>query len=179
MGLAELDSARGDFVDAYTHYKMYIAYRDSSFNEETAKRTQQIKMQYEFDKKDATVKEMQDKKDAASMRTRNLQYFAIGAILLIALFLYINSRQKQKAKSKIEKAYSELKSTQAQLIQSAKMASLGELTAGIEQNQDKVNHHGQRADSIVKACCKAHGGELKVETKEGEGAEFIIQLPIT
>jgi signal transduction histidine kinase len=24
---------------------------------------------------------------------------------------------------------------------------------------------------------KAHGGELKVETKEGEGAEFIIQIP--
>ena len=24
---------------------------------------------------------------------------------------------------------------------------------------------------------KAHGGELKVETKEGEGAEFIISLP--
>ncbi len=25
---------------------------------------------------------------------------------------------------------------------------------------------------------KAHGGELKVETKEGEGAEFIIRLPL-
>jgi len=25
---------------------------------------------------------------------------------------------------------------------------------------------------------KAHGGELKVETEEGEGAEFIIQLPV-
>ena len=24
---------------------------------------------------------------------------------------------------------------------------------------------------------KAHGGELKVETKEGEGSEFVIQLP--
>lgn len=24
---------------------------------------------------------------------------------------------------------------------------------------------------------KAHCGELKVETKEGEGSEFIIQLP--
>jgi signal transduction histidine kinase len=26
---------------------------------------------------------------------------------------------------------------------------------------------------------KAHGAELKVETKEGEGSTFIIQLPIT
>jgi signal transduction histidine kinase len=25
---------------------------------------------------------------------------------------------------------------------------------------------------------KAHGGELKVETKEGEGSEFIILLPV-
>jgi two-component system NtrC family sensor kinase len=25
---------------------------------------------------------------------------------------------------------------------------------------------------------KAHGGELKVEAKEGEGAEFLIQLPL-
>ena len=25
---------------------------------------------------------------------------------------------------------------------------------------------------------KAHGGELKVETKEGEGSEFIIHLPV-
>jgi two-component system, NtrC family, sensor kinase len=28
------------------------------------------------------------------------------------------------------------------------------------------------------AIVKAHGGELKVETKEEEGSEFIIQLPI-
>jgi signal transduction histidine kinase len=26
---------------------------------------------------------------------------------------------------------------------------------------------------------KAHGGERKVETKEEEGSEFIIQLPVT
>ena len=26
---------------------------------------------------------------------------------------------------------------------------------------------------------KAHGGEIKVETKEGEGSEFVVYLPIT
>ena len=32
--------------------------------------------------------------------------------------------------------------------------------------------------SLAYDIVKAHGGELKVETKDGEGAEFIILLPI-
>ena len=32
--------------------------------------------------------------------------------------------------------------------------------------------------SLAYDIVKAHCGELKMETKEGEGSEFIIQLPI-
>jgi len=32
--------------------------------------------------------------------------------------------------------------------------------------------------SLAYDIVKAHGGELRVETKEGEGSDFIIKLPI-
>lgn len=62
----------------------------------------------------------------------------IAVILLIAIILYRNNRIRQRAfkllrqqKLATDSALVELKTTQDQLIQSEKMASLGELTAGI------------------------------------------------
>ena len=53
------------------------------------------------------------------------------ALVFIAFILWRNNQMKQKAKIRIEKAYDDLKSAQTQLIHAEKMASLGQLTAGI------------------------------------------------
>ncbi len=125
----------------------------------------------------------------------------IAVFSIIGFLLYRNNRQKHKANqtlqeknSQVEQTLNDLKSTQKQLIQSEKMASLGELTAGIaheiqnplnfvnnfsevnkeladelkeeiekgnyedakaiakdiKDNEEKINHHGKRADAIVK-----------------------------
>jgi len=117
-------------------------------------------------------------------------------------------RKELEQAREIEKAYDQLKATQEQLILSEKMASLGELTAGIaheiqnplnfvnnfsevsaelieemnqelekgeiseakaiasdlKQNLEKINHHGRRADSIVKGMLQhSRGSEGKKE----------------
>jgi signal transduction histidine kinase len=33
--------------------------------------------------------------------------------------------------------------------------------------------------SLAYDIVKAHGGEIRLETKEGEGTEFIVQLPVS
>src|SRR5258706_1705337 len=58
--LARLDSATGNWKGAFGNYKLFLAYRDSLANsianEETTKKTTSAQMQYEFDKKEDSLK---------------------------------------------------------------------------------------------------------------------------
>ncbi len=78
------------------------------------------------------LQELEKEKEQEKSRNRMYAMLTwIGIILLGVLFLYRNNRQKQKANKVLENTLINLKSTQSQLVQSEKMASLGELTAGI------------------------------------------------
>ena len=195
--LSELYEPR-DLQKALTYNKTAIAAQDTIHYFENSSAVSSL---LEYDEKERQY-EIETAQTAYKNKTRQYALVAgLGVFLLIVFILYRNNKKQQKAnkllhqqKEEINAALSQLKATQSQLIQSEKMASLGELTAGIaheiqnplnfvnnfsevnkellvemkdemdkgnlddakaiakdvSDNEEKINHHGKRADAIVK-----------------------------
>ncbi|MFI5155939.1 MAG: ATP-binding protein [Chitinophagales bacterium] len=200
--LYKVYQAKAQIDSAFKYVKLAISAKDSIFGQS---RVQQFLL---FD-----FREKQRQQDAqaveASYKSRLRIYglmTAFAILLLLAIILYRNNLQRKKSnqllsnqKENLQTALEKLQATQSQLVQAEKMASLGEITAGIaheiqnplnfvnnfsevnqelasefkedlkrsdipmtykvewtqiidniEQNQEKINQHGKRADAIVK-----------------------------
>jgi signal transduction histidine kinase len=202
--MAAFYGSSGKYDSTIKYQALIIRINDSLFN---SKQTQQFQ-NIDFDEQQRHQEIEAEKK---AYRDRLQIYgllIGLAIFIIVAIILWQNNRHKQKAyillkkqkqetdfqKAKVEQTLEELKSTQSQLVQSEKMASLGELTAGIaheiqnplnfvnnfsdvnteliddmeqeidkgnfqevktiandiKENQQKINHHGKRADAIVK-----------------------------
>ena len=194
---------RSDSVAKYL--RLTIAAKDSMFSRQKYYQIQNMTF-------DEQIRQQEAKNIQQQIQSKIRLYSVLATLvvfLTIALILFRNNRHKQKAynllkkqknetdiqRIKVEQTLEELKTTQNSLIQSEKMASLGELTAGIAHeiqnplnfvnnfsevnqellhemkseidkgnlaevkliandiidNEEKISHHGKRADAIVKS----------------------------
>ncbi|RDC62318.1 tetratricopeptide repeat protein [Adhaeribacter pallidiroseus] len=205
----------GNFSKALTFFKNSAQIADSVLSRDNIRRVTELSMNYEFNKKQETQRIEQKNKDAITQARQLALIVGLVLSFSLAAVAFWAYRQKQLAnaqlqtqKEEIENTLTTLKRTQAQLILSEKMASLGELTAGIaheiqnplnfvnnfsevsaelldelaeemlkgdtdealaivgdvKENLQKINHHGKRADFIVKGMLehsRSSSGEKK------------------
>ncbi|MBL7701771.1 MAG: sensor histidine kinase [Ferruginibacter sp.] len=102
--LSQLDSMQANFKSAYQNYKMYIVYRDSLVNEEGIRKSENYKLQYEFEKKDDEIKLLSTENKLQSVLTqqqrqrKNIAFISVAILILITAygFFRYNKRRKEQ-----------------------------------------------------------------------------------
>ncbi|HVG17346.1 MAG TPA: tetratricopeptide repeat protein [Chitinophagaceae bacterium] len=209
--LSKAYATQKDFSNAYRYQQLYSTYKDSLANETTRTQISKLQLDYELDKKEASIALLTKDKILQAEKSRRQQQlisaFVVGLILvvLLAVVLWRSNNNKQRAntilkqqkqeidlqakhlrelneelnkqkgqvevqrdklqvqRDHLDTTLQQLRAAQSQLVQSEKMASLGELTAGIAHEIQNplnfVNNFSEANQDLIT--------ELEVEAQNG------------
>jgi len=96
---ARLDSAQGNYRRSLKHYKTFIFYRDSLYNEEITKKIVQLQMQHVFDKKEDSLIQkhvITETKLQVQKRQRYFYWGGICMLVVLSIFVFLNFRNQKK-----------------------------------------------------------------------------------
>lgn len=150
-GLSNTYEKAGDYHNAYLYYVKKSSVDDSIRNEEETRHLMLLQVQFETERKDQQIAllntraQLQESQNRKALLLRNVFIAGFTAALGILLLLWLYARREKRTnallkekneiirtqKEQVEDALHQLQQSQSQLIHSEKMASLGQLTAGV------------------------------------------------
>ncbi len=181
--LAKIYESQSRTDSTLKYLTLTISLKDSLFNQQKTREAESFAFNEQLHQQ-----ELQQKLEQNELMNKNRQNMIILAavlivILIVTIGLWRKNVYKQKSyellqkqnqeidtqKARVERTLDELKTTQAQLIQSEKMASLGELTAGIAHEIQNplnfVNNFSEVNKELIEEL-KSQKSKLKSEEQD-------------
>ncbi|MEO1053710.1 MAG: tetratricopeptide repeat protein [Bacteroidota bacterium] len=153
----KVDSIQGDFLSAYQHHKMQMAYQDSIFNAEQSRQLAELEAAYESNRKDQEIDLLTKNSEIETLKSQRLKTtrnaFLIGLVLILVILglVIFGYKSKQRALNIIDdqKSVLEVTNIEKDALISEKDMLLQERDMLIQEVHHRVKNNLQIVLSIL------------------------------